>query len=68
MLPQVSYQYRNSSLLVVLFQKQTWVDDVGDLELRELAIKTADCLKFEERNRLQTKLVADYRCQPTMDE
>ena len=68
MLSQVSYQHRDSNLLVVFFQKQTWVDGIGDLELEELAIKTADRLEFRERNRLQTKLVTDYEGQPTINE
>ena len=40
---------------------------MSDLELKELAIKTVNHLEFEERNRLQTKLVADQRCQPAMN-
>ena len=41
---------------------------MGDLELEELAIETTDRLEFEERNGLQTKLVADYECQLTINE
>ena len=40
---------------------------MSDLELEELAIKTTNCLKFKERNGLQIKLVADYRCQLTIN-
>ena len=41
---------------------------MGDLELEELAIKTVNHLEFEERNGLQTELVVDHGCQPTMNE
>ena len=41
---------------------------MSDLELEELAIKTANCLKFRERNGLQIKLITDYKCQLTIDE
>ena len=68
MLSQVSYHHRDSSLLVVLFQKQTWVGGMSDLKLEELAIETADRLEFKERNGLQTKLIADYEGQSTINE
>ena len=41
---------------------------MSNLELEELAIKTTNRLEFKERNGLQIKLVADYKCQPTMNE
>ena len=41
---------------------------MSDLELKELVIETADCLKLEERKGLQIKLVTDHECQPTMNE
>ena len=41
---------------------------MGDLKLKELAIETVNHFEFEERNGLQTELVADHECQPTIDE
>ena len=40
---------------------------MSDLELEELTIETVNCLEFKERNRLQIKLITDYRCQLTIN-
>ena len=67
MLSQVSYQHRDSSLPILLLYKQTQVDGVSYFKLRELAIKATYSLELEERNRFQTKLITDYRSQPTIN-
>ena len=41
---------------------------MSDLELEELVIETVNRLEFEERNRFQTKLVTDHKCQSTINE
>ena len=41
---------------------------MSNLKLEELIIETVNCLKYKERNRLQIKLVADYKCQSTINE
>ena len=67
MLSQISYQHRNSSLPMLLLHKQTWVDGVSYFELRELIIKATYSLELGERKRFQTKLITDYRNQPTIN-
>ena len=40
---------------------------MSNLKLEELTIETMNYLKFKERNRLQIKLITDYRCQLTIN-
>ena len=53
---------------MLLLHKQNWVDDVSDLELKQLIIEVTYWLKLEERDRFQIKLITDYKSQLTMNE